>query len=175
MLDGLGYQTPMRAAALLASHLVERDCPVLDVGAGTGLAGEALAGHGFTAIDALDFSPEMLAVAISRGVYRAAIEADLNRLLPVSDDSYGALVSTGTFTHSHVDAGCLPELFRILRRGGLFAGTVHRDVWRHCGFEEMTSHLASQSVLETVLREEGTYYRGSVAPEGYYCIWRRVR
>ena len=40
---------------------------VLDVAAGTGIAGEGLAKAGFNKITALDFSPEMLKVAEKKG------------------------------------------------------------------------------------------------------------
>ena len=40
---------------------------VLDVAAGTGIAGEGLARAGFNNITALDFSPEMLKVAEKKG------------------------------------------------------------------------------------------------------------
>lgn len=173
MLDGLGYLTPQRTAALLAANLADRATSVLDVGAGTGLAGKELAAHGFRTIDALDFSPEMLAVAMSRGVFRKAVEADLTKPLPLADASYGAMICTGAFTHAHVGAGCLPELFRVLAPGGLFACTVHRDVWEEAGFAQTTRRLADAGVFEVLRHELDHYYRGSAGPEGYYCLWRR--
>ena len=44
---------------------------VLDVAAGTGIAGEGLAKAGFNKITALDFSPEMLKVAEKKGAKKA--------------------------------------------------------------------------------------------------------
>jgi len=174
MLDGLGYLTPSLTAAMLAEATADRSAPVLDVAAGTGLAGKELAGHGFSSIDALDFSPEMLAVAMSRGVYRAAIEADLTGPLPLADAAYGAMICTGAFTHAHVGAGCLPELFRALKPGGLFACTIHKDVWEEAGFAAMTRRLQAEGVMRVVRHEAGCYYRGSTEPEGNYCLWSRM-
>jgi predicted TPR repeat methyltransferase len=54
---------------------------VIDIGCGTGLAGQALTGHGFTIIDGLDYSAEMLKVAAGHGIYRKLIEADLTKSL----------------------------------------------------------------------------------------------
>ena len=57
-----GWMAPREAAGYLARHLEERDAPVLDAGAGTGLVGQALASHGFAHIEALDLSATMLEV-----------------------------------------------------------------------------------------------------------------
>jgi len=174
MLDGLGYLTPSRTSALLAAAVADPSAPVLDVGSGTGLAGVELAARGFANIDALDYSPEMLAQAAQRGVYRNLFEADLNKALPLPDAAWGALISTGTFTHGHVGAGCLPELFRLLAPGGLFAATVHRDVWEPSGFGPAVAALEASGVMTTVSREAGPYYAASTEPDGWYVLWRRA-
>ena len=46
-----------------------RDVKVLDLGAGTGLVGEALHNKGFRNIDALEASAGMLKVAGEKGIY----------------------------------------------------------------------------------------------------------
>ena len=173
MLEGLGYVTPARTAQLLAAYLPRCEARVLDVGAGTGLAGVELARLGFTQVDALDFSAQMLAVAGSRGVYETLVEADLMQPLPLAGNLFDAMICTGTFTHAHVGADCLPELFRVLKPGGLFACTVHKDVWVEAGFAEMTDAMALGGTLAVLYHQPGTYYSGSQSPEGYYCIWQR--
>ena len=171
MLAGLGYLTPQRTAAMLAEAMTAREGAVLDVGCGTGLAGRALALHGFSCIDALDFSAEMLAVARASGVYRNCIAADLNQPLPCQLLRYRAMICTGTFTHGHVGAACLPALVSRLEPGGLFACTVHRDVWDRAGFGAMSERLAG--VIETVRRDAGAYYASSKEPDGWYIVWRK--
>jgi predicted TPR repeat methyltransferase len=175
MLQGLGYVTPMRAAALLSGYLPERNARILDVGSGTGLAGLELANLGYRSLDAIDFSPQMLGVAQSRGVYLSMIEADLSAALPLADAAYDGMISTGTFTHGHVSAQCLVELFRVLRPGGIFACTVHHAVWRAAGFAKMTRQLALEGKLVELHRESGNYYVGSTEPEGFYCAWLKPR
>ena len=51
MLDGLGYLTPRKTAHMLSTLVKDKSIRILDVGSGTGLAGESLADHGFTNID----------------------------------------------------------------------------------------------------------------------------
>ena len=173
MLDGLGYLTPARTASLLADSLQDTNARILDVGCGTGLAGVELASRGFKQIDALDFSPEMLDVAGARGIYAERIEADLNAPLALADACYDAMICTGTFTHAHVGAACLDELFRVLRPGGLFACTVHKDVWQPAGFEDKIAELEQAGTLEVLVHEPGTYYAASTQSEGFYILWRR--
>ena len=65
-----GYATPGRCAAALAQFTQDQNAPVLDFGCGTGLSGLALKLAGFSVIDGLDLSPEMLAKARDKGIYR---------------------------------------------------------------------------------------------------------
>lgn len=174
MEQGLGYFSPARLADLLAAHVADRGARVLDVGCGTGLAGRHLAGLGFRVIDGLDVSPEMLAVARSSGHYERLIEADLTQRLPVADGSYDAAICSGTFTHGHVGAGCLPEILRVLRPGGCFACTVHRDVWDDMGFATAFDALTRGGVIERRHAEAGPYYLNSASPDGQYCLFLRL-
>ena len=170
MLEGLGYLTPHRTALLLARHVPDRRTTVLDVGSGTGLAGVELATLGFSALDGVDISPEMLAVASARAIYRKLFEADLTGPLPMGDGAYGAMICTGTFTHAHVGARCLDELMRCLAPGGVFACTIHSDVLGPAGFGDWLEH---NTMIEMLYREPGTYYRDSREPEGLYLAWRK--
>ncbi|WP_193517288.1 class I SAM-dependent DNA methyltransferase, partial [Nocardiopsis kunsanensis] len=62
--EGLGYIAPQRAAERLSRLLPDRPrAEVLDAGCGTGLVGQALAGHGFEVVDGLDLSQAMLDIA----------------------------------------------------------------------------------------------------------------
>lgn len=173
MLDGLGYVTPQKTAAMLAEHLADRGAEILDIGCGTGLAGVGLAKSGYQTIDGLDYSAEMLEVARKTGAYRDLFEADLNAGLDLPDAKWDALICTGTFTHSHVGADCLDELLRILRPGGLFATTIHGEVFAPAGFKDKTVALEADGVMETIYRAPGTFYANSTKPEGEYFVWRK--
>jgi len=175
MLDGLGYLTPTLTAELLTRHLDARDAAILDIGSGTGLAGVALQAAGFTQLDALDFSREMLEVAASRNVYQRLIQADLSAPLSMlGDHHYAAMICTGTFTHAHVGASCMSELWRILAPGGFLACTVHHDVWISSGFRDTVAHMESLGVLRTLHQKPGRYYATSEHDEGDYIVWQRL-
>ena len=49
-----------------------------DLGCGTGRTGAWLRQHGVSSVDGVDLTPEMLAVARSRGVYRRLLEGDVS-------------------------------------------------------------------------------------------------
>lgn len=141
-----GYRSPAEVARRFRDA-ADGNEPVLDVGAGTGLIGEALEG---TQIDALDLSPDMLAVAGRKAVYRSLITADLTGPLDIPDASYGGVVSSGTFTHGHVGPVCLPELMRIARPGALFVCTVIPAVYDSAGFGSALAQLVADGQITPV-------------------------
>ena len=173
MLEGLGYLSPRLVSRLLADHVSDKTMPVLDVGAGTGLAGLELAGLGFTRIDAIDYSADMLAVAAQRAIYTNLIEADLAKPLDIADATYGAAVCTGTFTHGHVGPSCLAELFRTIRPGGLFAFSINTGVWVDQGFERELSRLEKTGAVRLVTRQSGINYETSTSNDSWLNVYER--
>jgi len=173
MLQGLQYLSPQTVARLLADHLADRQAEVLDIGCGTGLLGQGLAGHGFTTIDGLDVSPEMMQVAQRRGVYRNFIVADLNQPLAIADARYGGMSCCGTFTHGHVGAACLDELFRVLRPGAPFAFTVKLEVLESLGFRARLAELVQLGRIRQVHFAHDRHYATSQQPDGVFCVYAR--
>lgn len=174
MLKGLNYRSPATVAALLDQHLQDRAAPVLDVGCGTGLGGQSLTQRGFTTIDGLDLSPDMMRVAQRRGVYRALITADLHQPLPMPDSSYGGAIGAGIFTHGHVDARCLDELFRVLRPGAPFAFTVKLEVWESLGFKDKLQGLMECGGITERAFTHDRHYDNSAQPDGVFCVYQRT-
>lgn len=125
----VGYRHPAVALALLTRHLPAGSWPILDAGAGTGLVGELLATLGYPTVDALDASEGMLAVARGKDAYRELHQGFLGEPLPFEDGRYAAAVSTGVFTAGHVGVEGLPELFRVVRPGGIVVLSVKLTVW----------------------------------------------
>ncbi len=118
-----------RIADLLLAALAGRDVAVLDIGCGTGEVGGHLARSGLTVIDGIDLSPEMLAVAAGKSIYRGLFAADLHGRLPDGLGTYSAMVSAGTFTGGHVGAVAIPALLDLLEPGGLIAWVIGGAVW----------------------------------------------
>ena len=173
MLQGLHYQSPQTVARLLAAHLPDRQAAVLDIGCGTGLLGQGLAEHGFTTIDGLDVSPEMMQVAQRRGVYRHFLKADLHLPLDIPDARFGGASCCGTFTHGHVDARCLDELFRILQPGAPFAFTVKLEVFETLGFKDRLAALVQGGNIRQLSFAHDRHYATSDQPDGVFCVYAR--
>lgn len=152
--DALGFTGPDHLAAATVGH-VDPQATVLDVGCGTGIVGERLAGHGFVTIDGLDISGAMLKVARHKmagdaPVYRDLIEADLNQPLNIDDGRYDAVVSAGTFVSGHVDATALRELVRITRHNGTLVFTVADSHWEPGGFGAVLPALVESGQVEVI-------------------------
>ncbi len=174
MLQGLNYQSPAVVADLLARHLVARDAAVLDVGCGTGLAGHNLATHGFSVIDGIDVSPEMMQVAEHRGIYRHFINADLHGQLPIADASYSGALGSGIFTHGHVDSRCLDELFRVLQPDAPFAFTVKLEVFESLGFKDKLAALVDSGHIRQLFFTHDRHYTTSAQPDGVFCVYAKT-
>ena len=135
LVDALGWDAPVQAAAHLARHVDLRDAPVLDVGAGTGLVGEALAAHGFQHIEALDLSEKMLATCRAKGVYCGYHQAQLGLSLPLPTDHFAAVIAVGVLTEGHAKPDCFEELTRVICPGGRLVFALRPDVRERFGFD----------------------------------------
>jgi predicted TPR repeat methyltransferase len=149
----LGFTGTHRVAELLAHHLPDHLVPVVDLGCGTGVAGEQLAQHGFITIDGIDISPEMLDVATARGAYRHLVCADLTSPLDI-EHRYGGSVSAGTFTTGHVGADALPSIASLLHDDAVVAWVVAEVLWP--SFEPAMASLGFRMLhvaLESIRRD----------------------
>ena len=130
------YLSPKKISNLFNKHARNTDTPILDVGAGTGLVGEFLYNTGNKKIIGIDISSEMLKQAKTKGCYSSLMEADVTKKISLKNNSIGAVVSAGTFTHGHVGPDALDELLRIVKPGGLFVLSINSKVFMKGGFHE---------------------------------------
>ncbi|XP_048583525.1 methyltransferase-like protein 27 [Nematostella vectensis] len=104
---------------------------ILDAGAGTGLMGVSFKRLGYTIIDALDFSQEMLNCAKEKNVYRRLICAPIGegKHSDISQDNYDVLICTGTLSSPNVRASGLDELIHYVKPGGVICFTLHLHLY----------------------------------------------
>ena len=174
MLGGLAYCSPQRIATLAAVTESRRDVRVLDVGCGTGLLANSLRANGFDRVDGLDYSAPMLSVAQREGRIDKAFLRNLNEKLEIGAECYDILASTGTFTHGHVGAGCLPEFLALLVPGGYLICTVHRDVWHEGGFCTGLQALTDARVARVLSREADRLFAYDEEPSGWYLVVEKM-
>jgi predicted TPR repeat methyltransferase len=130
--------------------------PVLDVGAGTGLCGQALRERGLDHVDATDISAPMLAVEKGKGIYHSLFEGDILAGLDVADGTYAGIVSSGTFTHGHVGPKAIDELLRLVRSGGWIVISINSEHFESHGFADKFASLADL-ITDLELRELPIY------------------
>ncbi|MBI5783962.1 MAG: tetratricopeptide repeat protein [Rhodocyclales bacterium] len=126
LVHGLAYRIPEHLVALLLKHEVpaQGDWEVLDLGCGTGLAGEAIASRA-RRIVGIDLSANMLAKAKERNIYQRLLQADL---LPAMRDEpaagYDVVLAADVFVYLGRLDEVVAQVARLLRPGGAFAFSV---------------------------------------------------
>ncbi|MCA8952106.1 MAG: L-histidine N(alpha)-methyltransferase [Planctomycetes bacterium] len=125
----VGFRGHETAAATLARYApFATVTSVLDAGAGTGAAGEALRKLGYRNLTGIDLSPAMLEQARKKGVYRHLAEADLG--LPLDSfpcSSFDAAILVGVFSYGQAPAHALDEIVRLVKPGGVVVFTLRVD------------------------------------------------
>ena len=129
LIEEFGYIAPQEAVNAFVCRVPDRTAPVLDLGCGTGLAGKLLEQAGYTHIDGIDLSPEMLEKAAALNVYRQLWEGDLTAVIDVQP-IYQAVICVGVFSHQRSQPFDLVKLFAGLKTGGVLIATVNGKGWR---------------------------------------------
>ena len=162
-----GYVTPGRCAKALASTMDDKTLPVMDFGCGTGLSGLALSLEGFTTLDGLDLSKDMLAQARSKNIYRRLSQIDTDGPLPFSKGDYAAIAAIGVIGAGAAPISVLHSLMNALGTGGKLVlsfndhalADPHNEAglneWLDCGaarllFKEYGPHLTKINLKSCV-------------------------
>ncbi|MGQ0684292.1 class I SAM-dependent methyltransferase [Bradyrhizobium sp.] len=144
------YDDPLLAAAEryrqsgewreIAALLRRCSGKALDVGAGRGIASYALAREGFS-VTALEPNPS--AIVGSAAIRSLAVEAALpidvveqwSERLPFADDEFDVVFARAVLHHtSDLDRAC-SEMFRVLRRGGIFIAVREHVISRQADLQ----------------------------------------
>ena len=162
-----GYATPARCAAALAKFLGDMSAPILDFGCGTGLSGLALKLAGFTTIDGVDLSEDMLAQAKNKDIYRNLSLIEQGQQLTHEPGDYAVIAAIGVIGAGAAPASVFDQLMYALGKKGKFVfsfndhalddpqneGRVHE--WTDCGaarvlFREHGPHLPGINLKSNV-------------------------
>jgi 2-polyprenyl-3-methyl-5-hydroxy-6-metoxy-1,4-benzoquinol methylase len=170
--ERMGYVAPKLASECLYRWAQNPDARILDVGCGTGLVGLELQRMGYTNIDGLDASKEMLAKAERKGVYDRLICADIGESLfsavEVELDLYDALMCVGIFTHGYVRADALECMVELVRPGGYMCFTVHEGGQEAYDFKSTLIDLEDRKVWKTWYRSKLDFLSNENIQAWYY-------
>jgi predicted TPR repeat methyltransferase len=145
----MGYQYPKAIAQAYRSTATPNDVPIADIGCGTGIVAAELALPD-TVIDGMDISPEMLAVAGQKSLYRRLMHVDLTGPLDAFATTYGAVLSAGTFTHGHLGPAPLRSLLHIARPGALFIIGVNQQHYQAQDFASVLDAMVDGGAITPV-------------------------
>ncbi len=159
-----GYATPGRCADALAQCMSDKSAPILDFGCGTGLSGLALKLAGFTTIDGVDLSADMLAQAESKGAYRTLSQIGADS--PIEGE-YEAIAAIGVIGAGAAPISTFDLVMNALPKGGKFVLSFNDHAladpinegrisdWCDCGaarllFKEYGPHLPGLDMKSNV-------------------------
>ncbi len=142
LVGSLGYRAPaLIVAALAAMDPARRYSHALDLGCGTGLMAEALAGR-VDAIDGVDLSSAMVEIARAKRLYsRLAVGDVIDDLNDQPKGTYDLVTAADVLCYLGDLAPVVTAVARVLRGAGVLAFTVEaasagdftlRDSLRYC-------------------------------------------
>ena len=136
------YTAPRETVSVLKKYVFNKNSKILDAGCGTGLVGIELKKYGYTNIEGVDFSQNMLDL-VPRSIYKKIEKIDLNKPLKFKDNIYDVIMCVGTFTYGHVKPRALDELIRITKGKGLICFTVNEGIYEEYGFDNKIKELSN--------------------------------
>ena len=138
----LNYVAPKETVLILKKYALDSNCKILDAGCGTGLVGIELKKCGYSNIDGVDFSQDMLNL-IPKNIYKKIEKVDLNKPLKFSSNMYDVVTCVGTFTYGHVKSHALDELIRITKNKGIICFTINEGIYEKYGFDNKIKELTN--------------------------------
>ena len=138
-----GYVTPERVANALKDVVANQSEMILDYGCGTGLSGFALQAVGFTNIDGLDVSQEMVSLAEKKSIYKKLTVFDPSTKIPVHADQYKIITAIGVIGAGAAPLEVFDNLFSLLPPSGLFAFSFNDHTLSDANYEEKVNQCLS--------------------------------
>ena len=169
-----GWLGPLLGAQLLSEMLpklsIDKDCKIIDVGAGTGLAGEELVTLGYSELTGVDIAEEMLMIAREKGVYKHTEQMDLYEAdLSPYMNKFDAAISIGTFTAGQLRPEILGKVAGLVRTGGVVVISFRDITWQNVesGFAQKVTELEESGVW-TLMEKRILPYHRKLEEDAYY-------
>ena len=172
LVGNLGYTGHLIAANALAEFAPDKAASIIDLGCGTGLVGQELKARGYSHIDGIDFSEEMLKVARPKAIYEKLVSGDLMKKTAIETNTYQAAVCAGSFAPGHLGPECYPEIIRLVRPSSLIVIFMNGA---HFVEDDYQSHIdqLEQSGVWKIIEIKAFNYMSAVERPGRLIVARK--
>ena len=136
------YIAPKETVSILKKYVFNKNSKILDAGCGTGLVGIELKKYGYSNIEGVDFSQNMLDL-VPQSIYKKIEKINLNKALKFKDNIYDVIMCVGAFTYGHVKPQALDELIRITKNKGFICFTINEGIYEEYGFDNKIKELSN--------------------------------
>lgn len=165
-----GYATPRRCAEALAAHMPDPDAAILDFGCGTGLSGLALRAAGFSTLDGMDLSADMLRQAETKGIYRRTILTEPDVPPAIDPGAYAAIAAIGVIGAGAAPIAIFDRLMAALDPGGRLVWSFNDHALEDPANEaKLNEHLDTGSA-HLLFREHGDHLPGIGIGSNVYVV-----
>ena len=151
------YITPIRTAKALATFISNKSTPILDFGCGTGLSAEALLSCGFSSIDGVDISSEMIEIARGKSIYRNLQCFNPDRGIPVKQNEYSIIAAIGVISVGAAPISVFDQVFDLLPKNGLFAFSFNEHSLMVPEYSLKVEHTVKEKKAEQLFCELGPH------------------
>lgn len=165
-----GYATPCRCADALAGFIGDPHRPVLDFGCGTGLSGLALKLAGFTTIDGIDPSFEMLEEARAKNLYRNTQRIEPGIALSHTPGDYAAIAAIGVIGASAAPISVFDIVMDGLAANGQFVFSINDYALQDPANEAKMQSYLEQNRAILLFKEYGDHLPGIGLNSNVYVI-----
>jgi len=162
------YTAPRNAVSLIKKYAVKKNIKILDAGCGSGLVGIEMQKNGYTNIDGVDLSQDMINL-IPKGIYKKLEVANLNKPLKFESHEYDVVMCVGTFTYGHVKPHALDEMIRITKNKGLICFSVNEGIHEQYGFDKKIKKLSKNTTWNVKEYFKSTYITTKHV-NAWYCL-----
>ncbi len=172
LVGNLGYTGHLIAAKALAGVAPKKAAAIIDIGCGTGLVGQELKALGYTHIDGIDISEEMLNVARPKPIYGKLTSGDLMKTTVIKTGAYQAAVCAGSFAPGHLGPECYPEIIRMVQPGSPIVIFMNGAHFVEDGYQAHIDRL-EQSGVWTVIAIKAFNYMSAFERPGRLIVARK--
>ena len=115
----IGYNGPKLVVKTFLSFDLPKTSTILDIASGTGIVGSLLKENGFTNIDGLDATPEIMKISKPKNCYKNLINSFVSKdiRLRIEDKTYDAIIMAGCLCPGHISYESFSQIIRITKQG----------------------------------------------------------